>query len=319
MFCKTPVVFIIFRRPDLTRQVFERIRAAKPSTLFVIADGPRSPDEAELCNQTRAVTEEVDWDCEVVREYAETNMGCRRRISLGLDRVFKEVEEAIVLEDDCLPDPSFFGYCDELLERYRDDERIWCVGGTNFQRGEKRGDDSYYFSNYNHYWGWATWRRAWRHYDHEMERWPAFRDGRYLESLMDDPLEIKYWHGIFETLYAEGRPDSWGYIWTLTCWMNRGLTILPNVNLVANTGFGDDATHTKGSGDGWWIPGRLEEAVNLPLTHPLEVVRNVEADRYTFYNAYPGDRLRKKSCWIYRLRLQIWKFKQRLLGRPVLK
>ena len=314
MSCKTPVVFIVFRRPDLTRAVFERIREVQPPKLFVFADGPRNEEDVALCEETRAVTEAVDWPCEVVREYAETNMGSRRRISLGLDRVFEEVEAAIVLEDDCLPHPSFFSFCDELLERYRDDERIWHISGGNFQRGQQRGDSSYYFSNYNHEWGWATWRRAWKHYDHEMEGWPAFRDGKCLESILDDPLEVSYWHGIFETLYTEGTPNSWAYIWKLTCWMNRGLTIIPNRNLVANIGFGDHATNTKGTGG--WLAERKPEPIG-PLEHPSFMARDCEADLYTFEHVYPGNRLRKEQSRIYRLRRRFWKFRQRLLGRPV--
>lgn len=314
MSCKTPVAFIIFRRPELTQAVFDAIRAAQPPKLFVIADGPRNEDDAELCRQTRAVTEQVDWDCEVFRNCSDENLGLRKRVSSGLDWVFEQVEEAIILEDDCLPHPSFFGYCDELLERYRDDERIWCISGSNFQQGRRRGDGSYYFSNNNHYWGWASWRRAWSHYDHEMSGWPAFRDGGYLESLLDDPVEVKYWTDIFETLSTEGVPNSWGYIWTLTCWMNRGLSILPNVNLVANIGFGDDSTNTKGTGG--WIADRPAEAAGA-LTHPSFIARDREADLYTFENFYPGNRLRKEQSRVYRIRRRFWKFRQRLLGRPV--
>lgn len=314
MSCKTPVVFIVFRRPDLARSVFERIREVKPPKLFVLADGPRNETDVSLCEQARAVTEAVDWPCEVIRDYAEANMGSRRRISRGLDMVFEQEAAAIILEDDCLPHPSFFGFCDELLERYRDDERIWHIGGSNFQRGQRRGDGSYYFSNNNHEWGWATWRRAWTHYDHEMEKWPAFRDGNYLESLLDDPVEVKYWHGIFEKLYAEGIPDAWDYIWKMTCWMNRGLTILPNVNLVENTGFGADATNTTGGG---WLADRRAEEISFPLKHPTFVSREREADLYTFEYVYPGRRLHMEQDWKYRLRRDFWRFRQRLMGRPV--
>ncbi len=313
MSCKTPVVFVVFRRPDLTQKVFERIREAQPEMLFVIADGPRGAEEAERCDQARAVTDSVDWDCEVFRHYSEENMGTRARISGGLDWVFEQVETAIILEDDCLPDPSFFDYCDELLDRYRGDERIWCVSGDNFRRGQKRGVASYYFSDYNHGWGWATWRRAWQCYDHDMAGWPAFRDACCLDEILDDPVEVTYWHTIFETLYTEGTPNSWAYIWTMTCWMNRGLTILPNVNLVANIGFGVDGTNTKGEG-ACWISSRPAESIGF-LTHPADVVRDREADQYTFDHVYPGVKMRKELCWRYRLRKRLWRMKQKLLGR----
>ncbi len=144
--CETSVVLIIFRRPHQTRKVFERIREARPAKLFVVADGPRTPEEKLLCDQTRAVTGLIDWECEVFRNFSDENMGARQRVSSGLDWVFEQVNEAIILEDDCLPHLSFFGYCDELLKRYREDDRVWSISGDNFHRGQVRGDGSYYFS-----------------------------------------------------------------------------------------------------------------------------------------------------------------------------
>jgi hypothetical protein len=286
--CSTPVVFLIFRRPDLTARVFEAIRQAQPAKLLVVADGPRNEAEAVLCQQARAVTEQVDWDCEVLRNYADVNLGCRKRVSSGLDWAFEQVEEAIVLEDDCLPHPSFFRFCQELLDRYRTDQRIWCISGNNFQDGQRRGEGSYYFSNYNHCWGWASWRRAWQHYDHALTNWSAFRDGKYLDGILDSDLEVQYWQGIFERLYSLGEPNSWAYAWTFTCWLNRGLTALPNVNLVSNIGFRGDGTHTLGE-------SRL---ANMPvadigeLQHPAFVARDRSADMYTFDHHFGGLQLK---------------------------
>ncbi len=310
--CKVPVVFIVFRRPDLTARVFEAIRQACPEKLFIIADGPRNSAEADLCRQTRAMTEQVDWPCEVYRNYSEQNMGCRHRISSGLDWVFDQVEEAIILEDDCLPHLSFFAYCTELLGHYRDDTRSWCISGDNFQRGQVRGDGSYYFSNYNHTWGWATWRRAWQHYDHELTAWPEFRDGHYLDGILDDPLEVQYWQGIFETLYTLGRPDTWDYIWTFTCWVNRGLTILPNVNLIENIGFGEIGTNTIGTG--CWISNRAKGDIGV-LKHPAFVARDKAADSYTFDHVYGGSGMKKQLCWKYRLKKRLWRLKHAVLSK----
>lgn len=223
----TPIAFLIFRRPDLTARVFAAIRQAQPRQLFIVADGARNEEENLLCQQARAVTEVIDWDCEVFRNYANENLGCRKRVSSGLDWVFAQVEEAIILEDDCLPHPSFFRYCQELLDYYREDERIWCISGDNFQDGQWRGDGSYYFSNFNHCWGWASWRRAWNKYDHDLANWEKFRDRQYLNSILDSELEIKYWQNTFEQLYETGKPNTWDYPWTFTCWQNSGLTILP--------------------------------------------------------------------------------------------
>jgi hypothetical protein len=295
MSCSTPIAFLIFRRPDLTARVFEAIRQAKPQQLFIVADGPRNESEVTLCKQARAVTELIDWDCEVFRNYSEENLGCRKRVSTGLDWVFSQVEEAIILEDDCLPHPSFFRYCQELLAYYRNDERIWCISGDNFQDGQWRGDGSYYFSNYNHCWGWASWRRAWKHYDYNLSNWQKIKDGNYLNTILDTESEVRYWYNIFEKMYVDNTPDSWAYPWTFTCWQNSGLTVLPNVNLVSNIGFRSDGTHTT----------EVSKFANMPvkdigeIVHPSFVIRNSCADRYTFENLFNpkmtiGQRLRRK-------------------------
>lgn len=282
MSCSTPVIFLIFRRPDLTARVFEAIRQVQPSKLLVVADGPRSEADVELCQLARTVTEQVDWNCEVLRNYSDVNLGCRKRVSSGLDWAFEQIEEGIVLEDDCLPHPSFFQYCQELLERYRNDQRIWCISGDNFQCGQKRGEGSYYFSNYNHCWGWASWRRAWQHYDHDLINWPTFRDSKYLEGILDSDLEVEYWQGIFERLYNLGQPNSWAYAWTFTCWQNRGLTILPNVNLVSNIGFRSDSTHTLEESK--WAEMPIADISKLQ--HPAFIAREKFADMYTFQTVF---------------------------------
>ena len=143
--------------------MLDAVRPARPARLLVVADGPRAdrPGEAEACARTRAVLDRVDWPCEVETEFSPVNLGCRRRISSGIDWVFRRVEEAVILEDDCVPGDGFFRYCDAMLERHRGDERVMAVTGCNFQFGRRRGDASYYYSHFIHVWGWATWRRAW--------------------------------------------------------------------------------------------------------------------------------------------------------------
>jgi hypothetical protein len=276
----TPVAFIIFNRPDTTEKVFQAIRQAQPKKLLVIADGPRAdrPGEAEKCAATRAIIDRVDWECEVLTNYSDVNLGCKLRVSSGIDWVFSEVEEAIILEDDCLPHHSFFEYCQELLERYRYDERVSAIGGNNFQDGQQRGTSSYYFSNYNHIWGWASWRRAWKNYDHNLTNWPAFRDGKYLEAILDSSLEIEYWQNIFQEFHSTGEPNTWDYAWTFTCWINRGLTVLPNVNLVSNIGFRSDATHTCGNSR---FANMIAQDIGK-LQHPVFISRERNADMYTF-------------------------------------
>lgn len=310
MLCETPIAFLIFRRPDLTSRVFEAIRQAQPRQLFVIADGARNEAEEVLCQQARAVTEVVDWDCEVFRNYADENLGCRKRVSSGLDWVFAQVEEAIILEDDCLPHPSFFRYCQELLEYYREDARIWCISGDNFQDGQWRGDGSYYFSNYNHCWGWATWRRAWQNYDHDLANWGKFRDGQYLNSILDSELEVNYWHNIFEQLYKIGEPNTWDYPWTFTCWQNSALTILPNVNLVSNIGFRSDGTHLTSESKF----ANLQVKDIIEIRHPSFVVRDKVADQYTFDNHFGGLEMKKSDSFFYRIKTKLSPIKKIFLS-----
>jgi len=275
----TPIAFVIFNRPDTTARVFETIRQAKPPTLLVVADGPRQDREGEAvkCEQTRAIISRVDWPCEVLTNFSDTNLGCKKRVSSGIDWVFKTVPEAVILEDDCLPDPTFFRFCDELLERYRDDERIMMISGDNFQFGRKRTSHSYYFSRYTHIWGWASWRRAWQHYDVDMKLWPASRESGLLNDILDDSKAVRHWRNIFDRV-SRGEINTWDYQWTLACWLQSGLSVMPNVNLVSNIGFHAGATHTAADSPFSDMP---TEPVQFPLDHPPFVLRNRHADDFT--------------------------------------
>lgn len=287
---ETPVAYIVFNRPRHTEQTFAVLRQQRPSRLFIIADGPRPGHltDTARCQAVRAIVEQVDWPCEVHRNYADTNLGLKRRVSSGLDWVFEQVERAIVLEDDCFAHPDFFRFCDTLLERYAADERVWVVTGNNFQNGRRRGEAAYYFSKYNHCWGWATWRRSWRHYDGELTFWPEWRESRDWRRKLCDPHERAYWSAIFEHVHAGGI-DSWAYPWTASVWYHGGLTATPNVNLVSNIGFGPDGTHTLAEADRDGLPvGPLGE-----LTHPRHVIVDRRADRYVFDHHFGGSSRRR--------------------------
>ncbi|GFO64353.1 glycosyltransferase family 2 protein [Geomonas paludis] len=283
----TPVVMMVFNRPDCTSLVFEAVRAARPRQLLVIADGPRDrAGEAELCAQVRQVFDAVDWECEVRTEFSEENLGCRRRVSSGLDWVFSQVEEAIILEDDCLPHPSFFPFCRELLARYRNEPRIGQIAGVNFQFGRHRIAESYYYSRFNHIWGWATWRRAWLQNDKEMAHWPAFRDAGALNGILSGRKQAAYWSDVLDRV-ASGEIDTWDCQWTLSCWRHGLLSVIPAVNLVSNIGFGPGATHTP-------VPNKYADmpvqAVRFPLVHPAVIAPDAVADAYTLktqYREYP--------------------------------
>jgi hypothetical protein len=284
----TPLLLIAWRRPHTLRQVIEAIRPVAPTRLFVACDGPNPerPGEAEKVAATRAVLDqEIDWPCQIERLYSDVNQGCRLGVSRAITWFFDQVEDGIILEDDCVPHPDFFPYCATLLERYRHDTRVWCISGNNFQNGQWRGDGSYYFSRYNHCWGWASWRRCWQHYDGNLTQWPALRDSGLLETIFEDPLERQYWSAIWQRLVDEGKPDSWAYRWTFTCLVNGGLTTLPNRNLVSNVGFGVDGTHTT---SGPSLTGRTEALGRVD--HPSFMLRNKDADCYTFTNTYIGNK-----------------------------
>jgi hypothetical protein len=302
---KTPVVFLIFNRPDTTQKVFESIRNAKPPQLLVVADGHRQqkPGEAALCSATREVIEGVDWECEVLKNYSDINLGCAKRVASGLDWVFNTVEKAIILEDDCVPHPSFFPFCEELLDRYEDDERIMSITGTNFQFGRKRSEYSYYYSDFHYCWGWATWQRAWQYFDFDMKLWPQLQEGSFLKDKLSHRRAVKYWNDIFQRT-SEGKINSWFYRWLFACWSQSGLTVMPEVNLVSNIGFSDvTATNTKTAPENSLYANMSVEEMKFPLLYPPFMTPNIEADRLTQETRINPNLLRR-GLWKIR---RIWR------------
>jgi hypothetical protein len=276
---KTPVVLLIFNRPEPTQKVFEAIRKTKPNKLLVVADGPRKNKvgEIEKCLETRAILDGVDWECEVLTNYSDINLGCKVRVSTGIDWVFEQVEEAIILEDDCLPDPTFFRFCEELLDYYRHDTRIMAICGNNYIFGQNRHTDSYYFSRDFHCWGWASWRRAWQYYDPEMKLWSKVKNKGWLEDIFQDSTSVAYWKLILQSVYDE-KINSWAYRWMLSCWIQNGLTILPNVNLISNIGYGESATNTTKKDK---LSNMDTRAMEFPLKHPTFMVKCKKSDDFT--------------------------------------
>lgn len=272
------VLFCIFNRPEPTRRVFQRIAAARPNRLLVVGDAARTnrPDERLLVDQCRSVIDDVDWDCDVMTNFADVNMGCKRRIASGITWGFEQTDELIILEDDCLPDPTFFQYCDQLLDRYRDQPQIAMISGNNFQP-TSRSDASYYFSHWPHIWGWATWKRAWQHFDADVSDWPQQKNNDFFKHVFPADSDRRHWQQVMDNQHA-GQIDTWDFPWAYACWKTGGLTILPDQNLVTNIGFGRDATHTTDA------QSRLAELPTVPLNeivHPQSIERNVVADEYT--------------------------------------
>jgi hypothetical protein len=274
-----PVVLFIYNRPETTKKVFARIREAKPAQLFLIADGSKEGAlEESKCAQARCIAESIDWDCQVLKLFSDKNLGCKHRISSGITWAFEHVDQAIILEDDCLPHPSFFRFCHELLEHYKNDERVMAISGNNFQFGRTRTQHSYYFSRYPHCWGWATWKRAWQHYDLDMSLWPHINNEGWLKDVLHDPAAIKYWGGKLQQTY-DGKIDTWDYSWMLTCWLQSGLGILPNTNLVSNIGFAADGTHHVNNHSPF--SEMLAVEMRFPLSHPPMIIRDTQADQFT--------------------------------------
>jgi hypothetical protein len=286
-----PVLFIVFRRPGTTRRVFEAIAAARPSRLFVAADGPRDGREAAACEEVRRIATAVTWPCELVTDFSERNLGSRDRPATALSWFFGQVDEGIVLEDDTLPSPDFFRFCAELLPRYRDDARIMQISGESY--ADRRAPYSYAFSKYPLTWGWASWRRAWAHFDSRLASWPAFREAPEFAALWDDRDEARYWRGVFQQVYEGRLPTAWDYAWWYAC-MTQGLSVRPAANLVSNIGGGAEATHT---GDDVERMNRPVAPLDAPLAHPPWVVCDRAGDRDTWDRRFPGGLLKCQQTW----------------------
>ncbi len=279
---RTAVLLVLFNRPAATRTVFEAVRRARPPRLYLAADGPRPghPGDEANCREARQIRDAVDWPCEVKTLFREHNLGCGRGPAEAFGWFFSQEEEGIVLEDDCVPDPSFFPFCQELLEKYRHDPRVMHITGTNFLGGTHRPAHSYYFSVHPHEWGWASWRRAWQLYDFRIERFPEVARTGVLRPRYSGPLEYAYRMSKFRGTY--GRPDVswWDYQWNFALHVHGGLAVVPAVNLVQNIGFGPGATHTVSArdarGDNVALP------LSFPLRHPPAVVQDRAADRRYF-------------------------------------
>ncbi len=282
----TPVALFIFNRPDLTIRTFTEIARARPRMLLLVADGPRPniPGEAEQCAAARAVVGQVDWPCQLLTNFSDVNLGYKKRMASGLDWVFETVTEAIILEDDCVPHPTYFRFSEELLRRYRDDERIMHIAGSNYQFGQRRTLDSYYFSRYTIVGGWASWRRSWQHFDLEMKLWPWVRDNHLLKGVLHDDRVVEDWENRFQAVYTNQLGSIWDLQWWFACWIQNGLAIHPNVNLISNIGFDARATHIKD--EDYPFANMPVEAMHFPLTHPLVVTTNAAADSFIQATAF---------------------------------
>ena len=279
----TPVVFMVFNRPAKTRRVFDAIKMARPTKLLIIADGPRNSEDETKCQQVREIIEAgVDWPCEVLKNYSDKNLRPKLRISSGLDWVFSQVEEAIILEDDCLPDQSFFPFCQELLEKYRDEPRIMQISGYNFVARNKKlkCEESYYFSNISSMSGWASWRRAWNYFDVNIKKWPEVKKSGLLNDILKDFAVIEHYNHLLDDYYAQ-KVDSWDTQWNFARYINGGICAISKNNLIQNIGFDSEAANRAidPNDPRAHVPIKATE---FPLIHPDKIIVKPEFDAYMF-------------------------------------
>jgi hypothetical protein len=281
---QTPVAIFIFNRPQCTERLMEALAVVRPARLFVIADGPRNSVEMELCGRTRAIIDRIDWPCTVAKRYATANTGCRESIPNGLNWVFDQVDRCIILEDDCIPKPSFFPFCEELLYRYEDDPRVMTISGHRSDGPNESNGDSYFFSRYPSVWGWATWKGRWARFDLDMSRWGELRDSNWLDAILPTPRATAYWSRMFD--HMKNGMDTWDYALAYSCWLNKGLSIRPKVNMIENIGFGKDATHTRDA-DSAEIHAKPMD-VEFPLVHPTSLCVDEKADARIEWVSFSG-------------------------------
>jgi hypothetical protein len=278
---QTAVLFLVFNRPDTTAQVFEAIRKAKPPRLYVAADGPRAErvGEAENCAKVRELATTVDWPCEVKTLFREENLGCKYAVSGAITWFFEHEEQGIILEDDTLPSQSFFYFCQEMLETYKNNERIKTICGTNIKNGYT-SRHSYFFSRYALMWGWASWRRYWNQYELNIDSWPQLKKQGWLKKIgMGGFVFRRVWQAILDkTLLGPPVANWWGYQLIYSSWLNNGITISPSSNLIRNIGFSSDATHTFGEHP--ILSNLVAREISFPLKHPTVIGVDIKADAF---------------------------------------
>jgi hypothetical protein len=279
----TPVAFFIFNRPEATKLVFSAIREARPQILFLICDGPRQENFSDVrkVELVREIVSNVDWDCKVFTNYSDENLGCKTRVSTGIDWVFSIAQEAIFLEDDCLPSQSFFRFCATLLDFYRENPRVGVISGNTYNLKKDFTTDSYLFSNVPNIWGWATWKDRWDgNYDADIAAWPKLRETQILKEKFNSREQAEFWAKQFDNVHA-GLIDTWDYQLVLSSIQNDWLSIIPARNLISNIGFDVDATHTTS-------PSVLgftnSHEIEFPLKHPGDLNPNFVYDSWYFKN-----------------------------------
>lgn len=289
----TPILLVIFNRPDKVKQLIDSLRKVKPTIVYVSADGPRKNviTDAARCANARTTINQIDWPCKVVTNFHEANTGSDFGPEKALNWFFDNVEEGIILEDDCIAHPDFFRFAQDMLSRYRNNEQIMLISGNNFQNGIIRGDGSYYFSKYPNTWGWASWKRAWKNYDTNTAGYDDFLKSGKINTICQSSAEKKFWLKFFNQIHTH-KLEHWDIKWSFAVWNNDGIVIIPNVNLVKNIGFGLDATHTLNENEKTMVVNAVELG---EIIHPKVIQVDREADAYIFHHLYKFTLTKKLS------------------------
>lgn len=287
----TPILLIIFNRPDKVKRLINSLRTIKPSTIFISADGPRDsvPNDKERCAEARLAISEIDWPCTLHTNFHKKNTGADFGPEKAINWFFEHVEEGIILEDDCIPHPDFFNFAETMLSTYRKNDQIMMISGNNFQNGIKRSDGSYYFSKYPSTWGWASWKRAWKYYDTKTSHYSDFIKKKKIDTICQTSIEKKFWLKFFDQIH-NGKLEHWDVKWLFAIWNNGGISITPNVNLVQNIGFGKDATHTFNEKEKVMV---VKTTALNTIIHPTKIYINKEADAYLFKHVYEFTLIKK--------------------------
>ena len=273
-----PVLFIIYKRADTAAQVFDKIRSRCPTSLYVAANGPKDESEVELCNSTRELIKKIDWECNVHLLFRDEHLDLKNSVSSAIDWFFQENEMGIILEDDCVPDLSFFDYCEKLLGYYKNDSRVMMICGTNYLFNRYLMEDSFFFSVYYPIWGWATWKRAWGKYDIDMKEWPNIKERGDLSLFLPNKKMIQYFTNIFDQTY-HGYINTWDIQWVYSCIKEHGLAICPKYNLISNVGM--VGTHADGVSDPFlFMPTQQFDVSRIII--PKVVLPNLKINSYAF-------------------------------------
>jgi hypothetical protein len=296
-----PVLLIVFNRPDTTQKVFDAIKKAKPKIIYIAADAPRNGniEDEKTCALVKEIVKQVDWDCETHFRFAEVNQGCGPGPYNAISWAFENEDRLIILEDDCVPAQPFFNYCEELLEQYQDDTRIWMISGNQYNEEFVKTPHSYFFSRYGHSWGWATWKRCWKAMDMTMVKYPLIIEQNLYKAAFRTNKEADFFQKKIDKIYHDKTMLShiWDFQFGFAITSNGGLSIVPKKNLVTNIGYWGTHSETKNR----FHDRPVDENFKI-ISHPDFILCDVNYDAYHFKHHW-----NRKTPLLKRIIRKMWR------------